>query len=142
MTVPKIGRSLYPEPGRDLVELAGERAELLLSPKAAGEALLAYLPADAQKLVREAAGLQGREIWHVLLGYALRAYERFDMFMYSHLDSWERQVKPTEPWPCSTCQALMWSRFPEAQYCCNACYFGKLSEKGHGENCLVSAQPL
>lgn len=154
MSSPKIGRTLQdsgPDPKEAMlrsVEGAGAAGLVSyqtppreISPAEAGETLLAYLPADAQKLVREAAGLQDREIWHVLLGYALRAYEVFDMFMYSHLDSWERKVKPTEAWPCDTCGSLMWSRFPESKYCCASCYFGKLPEKGHHDDCLIQREP-
>jgi len=109
-------------------------AELVELEKAA-ELLMRYLPDETQVLIREAHEQLKLPFWQMLLGYAMRARERDEVFWPVILSMWENALPADAPRPCATCGSIFRSKFGDGLYCCNPCFFGKLSVKGHAEEC-------
>lgn len=145
MAVPRIGQKVVDEHQERLRNLASrvETEESLASaprvppitPDEASAALMEYLPDDTQRLAKEAAKYLNVSVWQLLLGYVMRCWDGALMYSPYLLSGWETGGKPNKPRPCATCGSLFESRFPDAQYCCNPCAFGKLGQFGHAHDC-------
>lgn len=103
--------------------------------EAAGVLLIQYLPEETQALIREASEQMKLPIWQMLLGYAMRSRERDEVFFPVILSMWEHTLPANAPRPCGKCGLIFTSRFGESKYCCNPCFFDKLSKLGHTEDC-------
>ena len=138
MPVPRIGR-VFTE-SRDVenktVTVTSDAA-VAVTPDAAAEVLMEFLPMDTQTLLREASEHMVVPMWQMLLGYVMRCHDGALMYSPFLLSSWETGGKPNKPRPCKGCGELFSSRFPDAAYCCNACAFEKLEVFGHHEDCPV-----
>ena len=109
--------------------------EAPVTAEAAAEELMSYLPEDHQMFIREAAAKMALPVWQVLLGYAVKAAERFELFSPIILSSWESRGKPNTTRPCENCKIEFFSRYPDAKFCCDKCFFNKLDEQGHSDTC-------
>lgn len=137
MPVPKIGRRST-ENFEELESQALAKGTVVEDEDSRGVAadlLIAYLPESTQEMIAEAAKALALPRWQMLLGYVMRVYDRSEMFAPYIMASWEAGGKPNTQRPCSSCQRLFLSRFPDALYCCPPCYFGKLNEQGHADDC-------
>ena len=134
MATPRIGREVFE---KTMSEPKNEPTKESLTPAEAGEFLFEFLPDDAQELIREASNHMGFPIWQMLLGYVMRCYDGALTFSPFILASWENGGRPNKSRPCRSCGEMFFSRFPDAQFCCERCSFGKLTEFGHNEACQV-----
>lgn len=94
-----------------------------------------YLPGEVRNLVLEASATLGTPVWQLLLGYTMRCSEWGELFAPYRLPAWEQGGIPDAPRPCQTCGRTFVSRFANATYCCPKCFFGKVTEQGHAEDC-------
>ena len=134
---PKIGRGVWEEARAKKAEIDAkiEEKHLDLTPEIAGEFLLSYMPDDAQRLIREASETFNVPLWHMLLGYTMRCYDSMLTFSPYILSSWEGGGRPNAARKCHNCEMMFESRFQDARFCCNNCFFRKTDEKGHTDKC-------
>ena len=97
--------------------------------------LLEFLPEEAQQLIREAQQSQNIPFWRMLLGFVMQSVDRAEVFVPYQLSAWEFGGKANAPRPCKTCGQPFVSRFPNAAHCCPNCFFDKLSDRGHSDDC-------
>lgn len=106
----------------------------------AADLLCSFLPADVRERLDEQGTYHSKPRWQVLLGIVIRVVvDRPDLLAVPYfLGTWSEAVRPHDARPCKTCGTPFVSRYPDAQYCCDVCYFGKLGEKPHAETCYIT----
>lgn len=139
MAQPKIGRKVWEEKMAEKarIEVAPPVPEPLPQERAA-EILMGFLPEDTQIFIREAVGNMQLPLWQVLLGYVMRCADRQELFTPHILSAWEGGRRPSTVHACERCGFEFKSKFPDARYCCNRCFFQK---GGHSEGCGIRAVP-
>lgn len=108
-----------------------------IGPEEAAEVLMGYLPKDTVERIREARESFQIPIWHLLLGYVMKCRDREEIWSPLILSMWENGLPASSPRPCKSCGHMFVGPVPEAAYCCTPCFFGKLPEFGHSENCHI-----
>ena len=134
MAIPRIGRSIdVDKVAAGLgAEHMGSVAVRPMTVDEAGELLLTYLPEDTQVIINEAAVTLGYPVWQMLLGYAMKTAERFELFSPIMMGTWQDGGRPNLPRPCGTCGIEFSTRYPDGKYCCELCFFQK---GGHTKDC-------
>ena len=106
-----------------------------LTPEVAAEFMMGYLPEDTAYFIREAATHTHAPVWQMLLGYVMRCSDGMLLYSPFLLSSWETGMRPSAQRQCSKCGLAFQSKFPDAKYCCERCFFDKLDAFGHAGNC-------
>ena len=140
MAVPRIGRRDGAEPlptNPEASEVVVPLRPLDVRLNDASEILMEYLPTDTVSMVREAAEKMSVPLWQMILGYVMRCDDGRLWFSPHLLSQWATGGRADAARACGTCGKEFVSRFPDAAYCCERCYFGKLSEFGHNHDCSL-----
>lgn len=135
MPTPRIGRRPSIQPPVESVDRKEAKELEYVNPELAAASLMMYLPTDAQMFINEASEQMQLPLWQMILGYVMRCADRFELFAPHILSQWESGGIANAPRPCGTCEQNFTSKFPDARYCCDNCFFGKLATLGHSEMC-------
>lgn len=135
MPQPRIGKKVWEEKMASRTEVeATTPPSLQLPHEYAADVLFGFLPDDTQMFIREVVTNMQLPLWQVILGYVMRCADRQELFSPHILSAWESGRRPSIAHPCEHCGLEFISKFPDAKYCCNRCYFKK---GGHSEGCPV-----
>ena len=99
------------------------------------DTLMEFLPVETQERVREAQAGLNIPLWQLILGYVMRCRDRDEVWSPHLLSMWENALPASAPRPCKNCKLMFTHKHSEAMYCCEYCAFGKVSERGHKEDC-------
>mgnify|MGYP001599791504 CR=1 FL=1 len=101
----------------------------------AAEVLAKMLPPDTLLFIREASDSLKAPLWQMLCGYTMNCADRMQLFTPHLMSAWTIGEGATRERKCESCGLEFGSSTPDARFCCDRCYFEKLSELGHSENC-------
>jgi hypothetical protein len=106
------------------------------------EKLLLYLPDDCRDLIREYCKNLDIPLWQAIGGYVVRAREEGTLFSPIILPDWEEMLPGNALRACKTCGDPLKPTTWGQRYCCEYCYFGKLSVFGHKEDCAIAKEAI
>lgn len=102
--------------------------------------LLDYMPADCKELILEYVASMQIPLWHAIGGYIVRCREEGTLFAPVILPDWQEMVPANAIRACSTCGEALSPTTWGQRYCCEYCYFGKLSSFGHADKCALTKE--